>query len=410
MLEYKRILDYVIEQADRNDAKCLQFEQDIIFNIERSKDSVFSRMITRGSGCENLTDMQNLLTIMQTMMQIFVYESKRALEDKFSEYYNVGFKNTDQLLDVGLDVERKFSRNIKEISIVRDEGTIKYIQEHSFDMLTGYSNDIIQQLRFALGDLILKKSADRASVQKLIEKVLNTNPSKAKEIAQTELSRAYNYGVLARLSAYEIETGTRVRKYWHGFQYSPKTCTYCHDRIGNIYDLHDDSEQLPAHPRCRCVWLPVLDGWDKPINTGMLARANMLTTGYSEEQIYSRINNRLGINYGDYLKLEDAVEYLEGNRTPSMISKIANAREQAIDVTKDSFQIQSETGSDAWSKKFNQQMNFWKNTVAEAIVDNDKDMLNKCYDGIKAVIVLPWSSSQISKWEKLLYSIDEARS
>ena len=55
-------------------------------------------------------------------------------------------------------------------------------------------------------------------------------------------------------------------------------------------------------------------------------------------------------------------------------------------------------------------MNFWKNTVAEAIVDNDKDMLNKCYDGIKAVIVLPWSSSQISKWEKLLYSIDEARS
>ena len=33
MLEYKRILDYIIEQADRNDARCLQFEQDIIFRI-----------------------------------------------------------------------------------------------------------------------------------------------------------------------------------------------------------------------------------------------------------------------------------------------------------------------------------------------------------------------------------------
>lgn len=52
MLEYKRILDYVIEQADRNDARCLQFEQDIIFRIERSRDSVFSRMVTRGTGCE----------------------------------------------------------------------------------------------------------------------------------------------------------------------------------------------------------------------------------------------------------------------------------------------------------------------------------------------------------------------
>ena len=158
MKEYSRILDYIIEQADRNDAKCLQFEQDIIFRINKSRDNIFSRMINRSAGCENITDMQNLLTIMQTMTQMFIHESKMILIDKFMEYYNNAYKNTDQLLDVGLDVERRFSRNIKEITIIRDEATINYIQEHSFEMLTGYTNNIISQLRASLGDLILKRS------------------------------------------------------------------------------------------------------------------------------------------------------------------------------------------------------------------------------------------------------------
>lgn len=408
MQKYDRILDYVMEQADRNDAKCLQFEQDILFRIEKSRSSVFDKMIARGTGCENIYDVESLLTIMSTMMQIFIHESELILNNRFSEYYDIGYRNTSQLLDVGLDIERKFSKNITEMTIVRDKDTIDYIQKHSFEMLKGYSNNVIGKLRATLGNLVLRKNADRLTVQKSIEKILGVDASKAQEIAQTELSRAYNYGVLSRLNEYRIESGRDVRKYWHGFIYSAKTCTYCKERIGNIYDLNDNSESLPAHPRCRCIWLPILDGWDKPVDIKLISRANMLTTGYSEEQIYSRINNRLGINYGDYLKIDDAVEYLEGNRTPAMMSKIAIARDSAIDVTKDSFQIHQETGNDTWSKRFNTQMGFWKNIVAEAIVDNDEDMLSKCHDGLKAVMLLPWSSQQLSKWEKLLYNIDEA--
>lgn len=410
MQEYKRILDYIIEQADRNDARNLQFEQDILFNIGRIRSSIFERMVTRGQGCQTLTDMQGLLKILETMLQIFQSQLENTLEGKFKEYYNMGYQNTDSLIEVGLDVERRFQREVKEITIVRDDDTINYIQKHAFEMLTGYSASILQQLRATLGDLILKDNADRAAVQKVIQKILDVNPSKAKEIAQTELSRAYNFGVIERLRTYQAESGRQVRKYWHGFLYSASTCSYCHERIGHIYDLDDDSETLPAHPRCRCVWLPVLEGWDEPVDRRLIARANMLTTGYSEEQIYARINNRLNINYGEYLKVEDAVEYLQGDRTPDMISKIAIARDQAIDTTKADFQITAEQGDDVWSKRFNQQIGFWKTTVAEAIVDNNRDLLDRTYEGIKAVMLLPWSSQQISKWERLLHSIDEARS
>lgn len=410
MQKYDRVLDYVIEQANRNDARCLQFEQDIVFLMSKRRDFIFSRIVSRGVGCETLVEMQTLLNSIEALMQVYLSDSKNILRDKFSKYRNIGYENTDQLINVGLDVEKRFSRNIKEMAIERDDETIKYVRNHAFDMLTGYSADVIQKIRAMLGDLILKKNANRANVQKAIEKALGVSPSKAQEIAQTELSRAYNFGVIARLKQYENESGTRVRKYWHGFQYSPKTCSYCVERIGNVYDLDENIEQLPAHPRCRCVWLPVLEGWDGPVDKSIISRANMLATGYSEEQIYNRINSRLGINYGKYLKVEDAVEYLEGNRTPDIMSKISNARDKAIDVVKDSLQIQQDTNTDTWSKRFNVQMGFWKSVVSEAIVDNDKEQLGKCYDGLKAVMVLPWSSEQMAKWDKLLRSVDEARS
>lgn len=408
-MSYERIIDYIIEQADRDDGKNLQFEQDIIFKIEKERDRVFSRMVARGAGCINLTEMQELLTVLETMFGIYITNVKRILDGKFTEYYKHARDNIDRLIDTGLDVERKFSRPVKEVKYTYDKNTVGYIQKHAFEMLTGYEYSIISQLRARLGDMILKGTADRRSVQNMIQRVLNVDYSKAKEIAQQELSRAYNTGTLERLHEYGVATGQQPRKYWHGFKYSVKTCEYCKKRIGNTYDLDDNSETLPAHIRCRCIWLPVLSGWDEPLNRSLIARANMLQTGYSEKQIYSRLNSRLGINYGEYLKVEDAVEYLEGDRTPTMMAKIAVAREQAIDSTKADFNIQQEMGTDAWSKKFNTQMDFWKSSIAEAIVDNDQDLLWKYYDAIKAVMVLPWSGEQLAKWESLLNSVDKAR-
>ena len=58
------------------------------------------------------------------------------------------------------------------------------------------------------------------------------------------------------------------------------------------------------------------------------------------------------------------------------------------------------------SARFNNQMSFWKDMVATSIVDNDAETLEKSYEAIKAVMLLPWNGNQMSKWNDLLSYIE----
>lgn len=406
-MEYTRVIDFIIEQANRDDARNLEFEQDLLYRISRAKDMVFAKMLETSMGFSSMIEMTQMLGRFEDLIKQSHGEVVRIMINKFVEYHDMAYKNTDILLETGNDVDRQLNQRVSEMAIERDTDTIEFVQKHAFDMLSGYDTQLIDKLRAELGNLFLNKTTDRATVRNMVEKVLGVNQSKAEEIAQNELSRAYNYGVIARMHDYEKETGTRVRKYWHGFLYSPKTCGYCLSHIGNIYDLDDDSEQLPTHSRCRCTWLPILDGWDEPVSRDLISRANILTTAYSEQQIYQRINNRFGITYGELIPVDDVTNYLSGDRSPTTMSGIANARTAAIKRTIGSFDIVSETSGDNWAKKFNTQMSFWKDTVASAMVDNDRDLLERSKEGIKAVVLLPWTGEQLAKWNKLIRYIDD---
>lgn len=215
-----------------------------------------------------------------------------------------------------------------------DEDTIEYIQQHAFELLKGHSNEKIEKIRSKIGDMFLRGTASKSVVRSAIESILEVNRSKAEEIAQTELSRAYNYGSVDRFKQYSAITGERVRKYWHGFKYSERTCEYCRPRIGLTFDIDDDSEVLPAHVRCRCVWLPILDGWDEPVNKSLISRANMINTIYNKDMMYQRINNRLGINYAEYMDQEAMVDYLVGDRTEKVGDALNHARIQYINDKK----------------------------------------------------------------------------
>jgi hypothetical protein len=54
------------------------------------------------------------------------------------------------------------------------------------------------------------------------------------------------------------------------------------------------------------------------------------------------------------------------------------------------------------AKEYQMQMSFWKQYVSEAMVDKNVDVLNKSYEAIKGVMILPWTSKQLSGWNKLL--------
>jgi SPP1 gp7 family putative phage head morphogenesis protein len=73
--------------------------------------------------------------------------------------------------------------------------------------------------------------------------------ARAQLIARSELQNAYSQ---AALSQYRKEGYSYVR--WIATE-SERTCKYCAARHGNVYQL--EQVVVPAHPRCRCVTVPV---------------------------------------------------------------------------------------------------------------------------------------------------------
>ena len=412
MAEYSRVIDYIIEQADRYDIKNLQFEEDIKFELGKLTDSYYSRVLNKIT-----VDITSVYLMQTTMINIdkvlneYVTACKKILIDTFSEYYNIAYENAGDLIDLGNELMAKFNQGIKEQKSNKeyDEETIEYIQQHSFELLKGHTWEKIEKIRAELGNMFLSNRANKANVRNAIERILNVNRSKAEEIAQTELSRAYNFGVLQRLYDYQNLTGQLVKKYWHGFKYSENTCEYCRPRIGNIYDLDDYDEELPAHVRCRCVWLPILDGWDGPLNTKLISRANMLNTAYNKDMMYLRINNRLGINYASYMSDKAVEDYMTGDRTERIYNEMGKARDAYIKDTINSFDIAKDNSKTHMSNEFNQQMSFWKKYVAGAMADNNYDILDRSYEAIKGVMILPWNAEQLDKWNTLLGFIQNFR-
>ena len=410
MKEFNSIVDYIKDQADRYDANNLQFEQDILFKIRKETDRYMDMIVnTVVVDITSVLIMQKLMISIQMIMDKYVLQCKKILLDTFSKYSDTAYKYTDDLIELGTTIEQKFNSDIKEQKSNKeyDEDTLDFIQNHSFELLKGHSQTKIEQIRSKLGDLFLKGKANKATVRAEIQRILGVNKSKAEEIAQTELSMAYNHGVIKRLKDYENLTGKKPKKYWHGFKYSASTCEYCRPRIGSVYDIDDNTESLPAHPRCRCIWLPILDGWDSPVNTSLISRANMLNTGYNKEMMYQRINTRLGINYASYMNEDAMSDYLSGERTPKIEKELNIARDRYISDMIDSFDIAKDLSRSHMSNEFNTQMNFWKKYIAGAMADNNIALLDNCYEAIKGVVVLPWNAEQLDKWNRLLDIIEK---
>lgn len=408
MEQEKLIIDYIIEQAERFDIKNLQFEEDIKFNLRRLTDAHIDRVLNCvKTDINKVLDMQVLMTSIQRIYDIYFSQCEHELVDKIGQYYDTAYDNMGELIDIGIEVTRKFTQGLSEQNGNKeyDEDTIQYIEEHAFELLKGHNNQKIERIRSELGDLFLKGKANKANVRAAIERILDVNRSKAEEIAQTELSRAYNIGSVNRLIEYKNLSGRNIKKYWHGFKYSAVTCDYCRERIGSVYELEDDVEQLPAHPRCRCVWLPFIDGWDKPISRDLLFRANMLNTIYSRDMMYQRINNRLGINYAEYMTDESMEDYLSGDRSNKVQNAMYNARNQYIDNAISNFDIAKDNSRGHMSVEYNDQMKFWKQLVAGAMADNDIDLLSRAQEAIKGVMILPWSAEQLDGWDKLIDNI-----
>lgn len=403
-------IEYIIDQADRQDKKNIQFEQDILWRIKRGHDKLNSSVLSKARACRKLIDMQQMMNEIESVYTAFNSAVINLLRSSLPEYMKTAYNNIGDLIELGKETSGRLSEGVQEQrKLVYSEDILNIIKDNAFKLIKGKSNEQIEAMRKELTNMVLAGTATKQNVRDMIQQVLNEddggkNGSYAELVAQTELSTIYNMGTIKRLKEYEKVSGKKMRKYWHGFKYSDRTCEYCRPRIGGVYDLDDESETLPAHPRCRCAWLPYDPDWDGTARP-LIIRANMLNTSYSPDMIYDRINSRLGINYSRYMSQESAVDYLAGDRSTKTIDALRNARQMYINNLVDAFNISNDTNNTTMSQEFNQQMGFWKSYVASNMADNNQAVLNNCIEAIKGVMLLPWNAEQMDKWNQLLSKI-----
>jgi SPP1 gp7 family putative phage head morphogenesis protein len=403
-----RIIDYIMEQADINDGINLKMEQNIINEILSEYDKLGDRILgitdIYGKDMKTLLQLQSLMTKIEREVADTYTKWYNILQPAVTSYYTRGYNQMDDLIQIGLDTQSE-KQKIHEMQLNPDAYSIDYIKNHSFEMVKGISDDLINKIRSKLGMMLVANRYSKNNVSDAVEDILRTNRSRAQMIAQTEMSMAYNSGALKRMNEFNMTNDDIMKKYWYGFKYSAITCEYCRPRIGNIYDIDDDTESLPAHPRCRCVWLPYVEGWDTPISMDITRKADMLKRTLRPDEIYKKINSRLGINYADYMNEEDARKYISGDRSKDIKDSLANARQKKIDDTASAFDISSKSTTEVMNGEFSTQMNFWKKFTSKVIVDGDTKALRNSYEAIKGIMVLPWSAEQLTKWNNLLKQI-----
>ena len=402
-----KVVDIIKEQADRYDGKNMQFEQDILWRIRRAHDRMNSSILSKARSCNKLVDMQTMLNEIEKVYTSFNNAVINLLRSNLEDYADRAYENTGDLIELGKETSGKLSSGVQEQRKLQySEDIIDIIKNSAFSDIQGKSNSQIEKMRKELISMILAGTATRSNVRDMIQKVLDSDTSYAELVAQTEMSAVYNMGTIKRMKEYSRISGHRIKKYWHGFKYSENTCEYCRPRIGGIYDLDDESETLPAHPRCRCLWLPYEEEWDEA-QLPDDEKIEKLDKIYSDEVIAGRINQRLDVKYGDRMSRESAVSYLAGDRSTKIMDALRQARQEYINNIIDQINVEKDTSNTRMMQEFNDQLDFWKKYVASCIADNNQDALRTAITAIEGLMELPWNSEQMDKWNQLLSKIQD---
>lgn len=95
------------------------------------------------------------------------------------------------------------------------------------------------------------------AIARVIRRGLGGNLNRALIISRTETLRAFR---TASLMTYRANQDV-VRAWRWNASKSRRTCLNCLSRDGSIYPL---TKPMPAHPRCRCSFTPILIGADLP--------------------------------------------------------------------------------------------------------------------------------------------------
>ncbi len=192
------------------------------------------------------------LDILFKVVDDLLYNMLEATKEGSIKYIEEAYKK-------GLD---KANSDLKKygwtFDIPPDPHSIEFLEQYTFDLITGVGEDVRKEIRRVVRQGILDGKSMRKVAKELRDVGFTRKKWRLNTIARTEVMRASNYG---RLEGYKKSVVVKYKQWLTAFD--DRTCPECEVMNGEIAEIDkpfSSGEQAPPlHPNCRCTIVPVFE-------------------------------------------------------------------------------------------------------------------------------------------------------
>ena len=130
---------------------------------------------------------------------------------------------------------------------------VEHLAARAYDELANVTADMSNRMARTLSDSMIEGTSPREAAAALVADV-GFSRVRATTIARTEVIRAHAEGQLDALEQLGVEElGVDVE--WSATG-DDRVCPICEAFDGETYSMEEARGMLPAHPNCRCAWVP----------------------------------------------------------------------------------------------------------------------------------------------------------
>jgi len=212
--------------------------KDILKKIKQIIKSTGGRPLTPGEIDDLLSKTSHVVR------ETLVDPAQKAIDEFTDMAVQVAHNRTVQFLNrVGIDAVLGV--------LPLDRSIIDILKLRGIAAITGIADETEKKLRQVLSDAVIRGKGMSDIAEEITEQIGITF-SRAKTIARTEVMYAFNTVAIEEYKQHKIK---KVEWLTAGDE---KTCPICAPLNGKIFDI-DKAPEIPAHPNCRCVILPVVE-------------------------------------------------------------------------------------------------------------------------------------------------------
>lgn len=214
---------------------------------------------------KDLTDMRSNLA--KTTITI---AGAALLKSYVNSYYK-----TANIIDGGIDININYK--IIRMDFLESLINAKFENRTYSDRIWKNTDTLVSKLYTT----IEKGLREGTPIDKLSKDIKNTFGStayQANRLVNTELARVVTE---AQINIYEGSGVVQKVMFIATLDEltNPEDASY----DGNIYDLNDSSRpQIPLHPNCRCVYVPVVEGWNPKVRRDQEKKENIPFQNYEQ--------------------------------------------------------------------------------------------------------------------------------